>query len=376
MKFKSDNILGYGLYILSLFFFAFLFFNLTNLLWADESYTLYHIVLLPYTQMMSNIISDVHPYLYYFILYFVLHLLEILKVSFDPIILARIVSLIPIGFVLIFNITTIRKEFSPLFAGIFSFSIISLPNFMYLGTTIRMYTYGFLFSTLGFFYAYKIVSKGKTRHYIFLTLLSIMGIYTHYFSLYIVFCIYTVLFVYLFFNNKQEIKKLILSLSVVVLSFLIWIPVFIYQIRNGWASWIPQPDLDDLLNTIYYVFSPNNEFSIIGVIFIFSILFLFLYQIIGKQGRFLMDVKGKNFLVLGVLVFIMVLILSVISSNIAVSSFLPRYMFLALGIFYLSFTYILTKTYPKKIIFVPILIILILTSFASTSVFLEDKKVI
>jgi hypothetical protein len=84
----------------------------------------------------------------------------------------------------------LRKEFNPLFAGIFSFSITSLPNFMYLGTTIRMYTWGFFFLTLGFFYAYKIISKPKKRYYIFLTLLSIMSLYTHYFSLYIIFCIY------------------------------------------------------------------------------------------------------------------------------------------------------------------------------------------
>jgi hypothetical protein len=56
VRLKSDDVLGYGLYVLSLIFFTFLFFNLTNLTWADESFTLYRVVLLPYTQMMSNIV--------------------------------------------------------------------------------------------------------------------------------------------------------------------------------------------------------------------------------------------------------------------------------------------------------------------------------
>ncbi|MDR3291511.1 MAG: hypothetical protein LBT10_05100 [Methanobrevibacter sp.] len=177
--------------------------------------------------------------------------------------------------------------------------------------------------------------------------------------------------------NREDIKKLLLSLSAVLLSFLPWVPVIRHQISNGWASWIPSPDLDDLLKSLYYIFSPNNEFSIIGIIFIISILSLFLYhlkvEIIKKSFRNI-SIQKEDFLILGVLVFMMILILSVISSNLMVSSFLPRYMFLALGILYLSFTYLLTKTYSKKIIFVPILIVLILNSTASTSIFLEDKK--
>ncbi|MDR1819074.1 MAG: hypothetical protein LBR15_02355 [Methanobrevibacter sp.] len=392
LKYKSDEILGILLFVSAVTLFASLFSYLNNVIWLDEYFTLYSIVTLPFNQMMHNIAIDVHPPLYYIILYSLFQILEFFKVSFNEILVGKLFSLIPIGLLLIFNLIVIKKEFGWLFCGIYSLCIVALPNFMFYWTEIRMYSLLLLLVFLAFFYSYKITKKSSLKNWVLLTLISILVIYTQYFAIYFVVSIYLILLSWFIIHDKRnEMKTWFISLIIGILSSLPLILLLNYQIGVGKASWIPLPTSDSLIEIFKFIFVPGNEILIVTKISKISILlFLCFAVLIMHYYLFYLKIKFRKlktkfswlkeivekqeFLVLGFGVLILSIVLSFLVSYFFVSNFQARYLFPSLGILYFFFTFLLTKTYSKKVVFIPIILILLLScSFASLN-FINNQK--
>lgn len=383
---SNKELIGITLTFISIFLFILIFFYLNGAVGLDGHFTLYKVALKPFPDMMAKIFQDVHPPLYYFIIYSVFNLLQLLNISFDPMIVGKIVSWIPIGLLLIFNLTILRKRFGWLFAGIFSLCIVSLPNFMFYGNEIRMYTWGLLFLTIAFYYAYKTTVETNWKNWGLLVAFTILGCYTQYFIAEVLFCMYFLLLIYLLINNRKEVKKWTISAIIAVIGFLPWLPVMFNQISEGHASWITPPDLGYLYYTLFFVFSETHRLSIIGILLILSFIVLIIYYYtyylknkakeVGTDSdcSIIKRIKKSNFLVWGLLIFLLTIIIGSIISHLIVPSFLARYLVPALGIMYLAFTYLLTRSYSKKAIFVPILIIVLLSSAISTSIFIDNQK--
>jgi len=384
MKFDK-NILGILLSAIAVILFSLVFFYLNGVIGLDGYFTMYKVVLNPFSDMMAKIFEDVHPPLYYFILWSVLKVLNLIGISYNPMIVGKIVSWVPVGLIVLFALTVIRKRFGWLFAGIFSICIVSLPNLMFYGTEIRMYSLGLLFLTLCFYYAYRVTVESNWKNWGLVTLFTILGVYTQYFIGEILFCIYLVLLGWLLLNNRKEVKKWLVSAIVSVIAFLPWVPILINQIRIGNASWITVPDLAYLKYTILFIFSETHELTIAGSLLILAFVVLVVYYYVyylkpkanedsdNQKYSILDKLKKTNFLVLGILVFVLAIVLGFVVSHLLVPSFLSRYMVPALGILYLAFTYLLTKTYSKKVIFVPILIIILISSAISTSIYIDNQ---
>ncbi|MDR2545448.1 MAG: hypothetical protein LBD03_07930 [Methanobrevibacter sp.] len=212
VKYEFEDLFGIGLFIVSIVLLVLVFCFLDASFWSDEFFTFHFILDLPFSLMWHNILIDVHPPLYYLISYITLNLLNLLNITYNEIIVLKIVSIIPIILLLVFGSTVLRRRFGWLFSGIFSLAIISAPRIMHFSTEIRSYCWGILFLTLAFFTAYLISEKpNKIKNYIILSLLSLLSLYTHYGAFFTVFSIYLLLFIFLLRNDKNIIRMSILS---------------------------------------------------------------------------------------------------------------------------------------------------------------------
>ncbi|MDR0911582.1 MAG: glycosyltransferase family 39 protein [Methanobrevibacter sp.] len=409
---KSEKIIGIILAIVSIILLGTVFYYLNVSIGLDEYFTLYKVVLQPFDKMMFSINNDVHPPLYYFILYSVFNILNAFGISYSPIIAGKIVSIIPIIILLIFNFTKLKNKFGWLFSGIFAIMIVSFPTMMNYATEIRMYSWGFLFITLAFYFAYEITKKSNWKNWIFLTIFTVFGIYTQYFATVILFSIYLILLLWLLNNHRKQlkkhsipksIKKWFISAILAIVAYVPWIFTLLYQLDVGNSEWIPLPTIDSVKRLIWFIFdpvlfNPVRETKILGIIFILSFIVLLAYYFLNIRKNDNKSFNGKNsnskssnnklnnisfnlnndklnnFIIWGLLIFALFTIIAFVVSFSGHSIWRNRYFVLGLGILWMVYAYLLSKSYDKKIIFVPVLLIFLIVSGVTTAYYIDDEQ--
>jgi len=253
------NIFSKFLFVISfiIFLLALLMNYFDNTLRYDEIFTFTLI-----KNNLSNIVYftsiDVHPPLHYFIVKLFVdfgHLL--LPTTFNDIFIGKISSSIPMLILIVFSYKYFRKDVGELGAGLFSLSLITMPQFIYYLGDVRMYSYGMLFVTLAFYMAYRITINDSKSNYILLAILTICGFYTHYFCGLALIAVYLVLLAYLSFNNDlNKIKKVLITAIISVIAFLPWIHIILKQtdaVTNQF--WIGSLDIASLIEYIWYFLS-------------------------------------------------------------------------------------------------------------------------
>lgn len=334
-------------------------------LWYDEIFSL-GLVKLPFNEFIDLGIRDVHPLLYYFILKGFIKFFTFI----DANVIGRIVSLIPFYLIAIFSFTKVRKNFGLLTAGLFTLCISSMPQLMFYGLEIRMYSWGLFFITASFIYSYEIIKESARKNWIILTILTICSAYTHYFSAVGSFSLYLMLFIYIIKNKKDLLKPWIISTIVSVLAFLPWLFIVKTQFsRISGKYWISPIGLKTIISYIYYVFSPidtvvkGNEIvnpTILGTIFLISFISLIIFTLKRKK-----DLQ-VDYIMIGLIGFIIVPIIGISISLINTPLFHHRYMIPSLGMLWLSFSILLGKSYYKKEVFIPIIFIVLLVGIVGT----------
>ncbi|MDR3223449.1 MAG: hypothetical protein LBT66_06965 [Methanobrevibacter sp.] len=312
---------------------------------------------------MHNIYIDVHPPLYYFMLLSVFSVLTFFKIGFSEVIVGKIFSIVPLVLLLIFSLIILRKRFGWLFNGIFSIAMISAPRVMHFSTEVRSYSWGILFLTLAFYSAYEVcMQPSKIKNYIFLSLFALLSLYTHYGTIFMVFAIYLLLFIFLLKNNlkhkeiyKLNLKNYIFSVFISLLGFCFWIPILLNQIKIGNADWAVFPTIDYLYDLFYSLFTATmTVYHIIIAILLFtSFIILTIYYFKKKKNK-------TNFLATGLILLTIVILITLLISLIQ-PVWIYKSFYLMLGIFWLSYAFLLTKAHSNKI-FVPLLLILLLSS--------------
>jgi hypothetical protein len=259
IKYEFEDLLGISLFIVSVVLLLLVFCFLDVSFWSDEFFTFHFILDLPFSSMWHNILIDVHPPLYYFISYIVLNLLNLLNIAYNEVYILKIVSIVPIIFLLIFSLTVFRRKFGWLFSGIFSLALISAPRIMHFSTEIRSYSWGILFLMLAFYVTYLISENpNKIKNYILLSLFSLLSLYTHYGAFFMIFSIYLLLFLSLLRNGNGtmsvgSIRLWLMSVIISIVGFIVWVPVLLNQIKLGNADWFRFPTI------VYEIMFVSNE---------------------------------------------------------------------------------------------------------------------
>lgn len=129
---------------------------------------------------MKVAINDVHPPLYYLMLYPILGILKMANVG-NIIYALKIVSIIPYFIILCFSYFKLKDEYNWLTAGLFAFAILVMGDFFIQFLTLRMYSWGLLFLLLSFVYYREVLNKNDRKSWMLLTLFTLLCAYTHYF---------------------------------------------------------------------------------------------------------------------------------------------------------------------------------------------------
>lgn len=362
--------IGIGLLVISfLLLLRFLLTSLNLSIWCDEVISL-RIVSVDWVSMISAVGKDFHPPLYYIILKAVLDFFNFLSIPVNKIILAKLVSIIPLILLLVVSFTKIRENFGWLCAGIFSLCIIGMPQILRYGIEIRMYTWALLFLTIVFIYAYQIMRESNLKNWTILTIFSLLTIYTRYIVAVPVILIYLGLMLYLILKNKEELKKWIISVITVIILFLPWLPTFIHQLKYSSAStsWVAHITLDNIQWFFWFILSANTNPSIDGILLfsaLISVLTIFLIQ---KKE------PADYFAVSGILILVFTVCFAVVFAYLTNPMFITRDMVPLLGCFWLGFSILVSKNYSKKQIFIPILIVLLVVSFVNIDFMITNEE--
>lgn len=374
---KSDDKFGILLFVLGLCFTFYLTYTCFHYIqiWGDEIYTL---VMLnsPLSDMINIGVGDVHPLLYYFMYKSFLKPVAFLITNYNPIIVGKLLSIIPLYLMLILGATKIRKNFGWLTAGIFALCIVCMPQLMNFYTQLRMYSWALFFVTASFVYIWEIINNESIyKNWGVLILLTICSVYTHYFSGIASFILYLFLFVYLIKNNKKDLKKWIFATVVPILAFMPWCFILFGQMARVHSGyWITSLTPDTAIVYLWFVLSPGNKilnglpvpytppllYLILAIILLIAILSLIVVFIRNKKSF------EEKYAVVGMSVIACVFILGLIASLVYRPILHPRYLIPSFGCLWLGISILLSRNFEKKKLFVPIVILLLVVGSIST----------
>jgi hypothetical protein len=372
-KFKNEESIGKILSLLGIILIIIIIFNILNTFVLNSYDDPFTLNVLKYSSSYQDIISatalDVHPPLYYVIIKTIFNLFYFLKIPFNEVILGKIVSLLPVGLLLLFNFTEIRKKFDWLSTGIFTIFIVTMPYLLFYAFVIRMYTWALLFVTLTFYYAYKVTIESNIKNYALLTIFGILSAYTHYISLYNSVVIYLLLLIYFIVKNKGEIKKLLLSIVICIVSYLPWILTVLKEtdISNQSSIHAQLSSLSAVLHMLWSILSYSGEASVTGILLLVSISFLLIYSLYQKNVKL-------GFINLGMVVLIIAIVITIILSVSIRDLANVQYLYPSLGCFYMMISLLLSKTYSKKKIFFPLLLIFLIVGLCNVTALIGGEK--
>lgn len=333
--------------------------------WADELFSI-KMVSLPLEDMINLGIQDVHPLLYYFIYKLFVNIFLVLGYNNIPLI-GVFVSLIPMYILCIVNYFITSKEFGFREASLFNFLIFSMPLLMSYSVEIRMYTWALLFITLQFIFIKKIINESNIFNWTIFTIMAILSAYTHYFAAIASFTLYLTFLIYVLLKNRLLLKKLLLSAIVTIFVYIPWLPSLLYQVSQVRSDfWLPDLTVVSIFDSILFVFSPyynpNLNLNIIlsqPIAIICAIILICSIFIVLIKNNWKMD---NSLVLIGLISFLLIPTIGIGFSLFDTAIYHRRYIFPALGIFWLCFSILFFKLDNKKIMRVIIVTLLIIAS--------------
>lgn len=203
-------------------------------IWLDEGFSL-RWSMLPFRNMMKRLILDVHPPLYYLLLYMVL------KLTGNSLFAAKFLSLLALFFCFLVGAFFVRKNFGFKAMVFFNLFILCTPMMLKKSVEVRMYTLAYLFVLISAAEMYYLLGDNYTKkNWVLFTVASLAAAYTQYFALIsMIFTYGSMLLYYLFTRNWKQVKMWIICSLATIIAYLPWLPIAINQVKAGGASWIP-----------------------------------------------------------------------------------------------------------------------------------------
>ena len=333
---------------------------LTNMFINVDEYWTYSLVNLPFMQGMIVAVHDVHPPLYYMILYL------FTPFGLANLYLSKVVSIIPYILIMVVSATKIREDYGWLTAGLFVFCLGLMTDFFIEFLTIRMYSWGLFFVLMSFIYYKEVITHWDRKSWVLLTLFTLLSAYTQYFFAITCGLIYLLILVEILNNNKDKLKQFGKSVLALIILYAPWMIVFVHQIQT--QSGEPNEGFE-LVNAIHYltafaIKSQNFEFEmIIFKLVACAFLVLILYLIYQKKDRF----AGA-----GVFLMYATIAIGIISLMFSFSNTMRiRYLVPVFGIFWLSASILIGKIENKKILLIALILIMVLVG-ASLAITNDD----
>ena len=333
---------------------------LTHTIINIDEYWTYSLVNLPFMEGMTVAIHDVHPPLYYWILYL------FTPFGLGNLYLLKVVSIIPYILIMAVSATKIREDYGWLTAGLFVFCLGVMTDFFVEFLTIRMYSWGLFFLLMVFIYYKDVITRWDKKSWVLLTLFTLLSVSTQYFLALTCGLVYLLILAEILTEHKDKIRQFAKSVLALIVLYAPWGIVFIHQIQTHAND---AKEGFELVNVIHYFTAfaiKSQNFRLDMVIFkIIAIIFLiFILVLIYK--------KKDKFSAAGVFLMYATLaigILSLMSSF--TNSMRVRYLVPVFGIFWLSASIVIGKIKDYKVLAIALVLVLLLAG-ASLAITNED----
>ena len=365
---KYKEYIGKSLFVLSLFVLGLMIFLIIQkpFLHIDEWFTR-GLLYISFKEMVHVTAIDVHPPLYYAIALIPVYLLNWLHIQYDMIFLMKMVSVAAYIILFILSLTKIRKDYGWLAGGLFAFTLITMSNFFTTFSIARMYPWGLLFLVMGFLYAGEILKQPTLKNWLLLSLFSVFGAYTHYFTAVSSVILYVLLLAYILLKNKSEIKNWFISVVFGIVCFAPWF-IFLYrQVKSVRGDyWIESITIKEFVQFFASIFMDIPDFYANIVL---AIVFLALF--IAMLVQYKKSQEDSDIVLLGSLVFIGTILFGVTISFLLRPIFIVRYIIPATGVMWLCISIFISKFELKKVI-IPIVVVLLVFSAFNLAYQIDD----
>lgn len=332
---NSNRIYNLFVVLIYVLFGVYLCFNLNDIfLNYDESFT-FSLIHKSFSKIIYLTSMDVHPFLYYFIAKIFIFPFKGLIPQIRSL---RILSAIPYLILLIVGNTTIKHHFNKKASLLFMFFVISMPLLTQYIYILRMYSLAMMSITLVFLlftYIYYRYIRNSYLNSVWISLFTLVAIYSQYISIIDLFLIYLSFFV-IFINKKIRIRYMIFSGVLVSIGYSPWLLVLFKQAKTAQGSfWSAHVTLSNIAIVAYQIFSPLYAFNTLEKL-IYLIIFIFILILF-----VILFIKGRNYrnsiIDVGLITFVGNFILFLLFSLLIHHTiFISRYFVLSLGILYLS----------------------------------------
>jgi len=145
------------------------------------------------------------------------------------------------GIASIYLIYVLGKVFFNKKIGLISAFILAINHqHIYYSQEARVYSFLVMSAMLSVYFLYKLLFLGKSYHIVFYFISTVAMLYSHYYSIFfLIFEIVYVLFVLIY--HKSNLRQALVSLLLIILAYLPWLPAFFRQISQGAVSRIQGP---------------------------------------------------------------------------------------------------------------------------------------
>ncbi len=334
---KRDALIAYLLVLIGAIVYISLIFNQN--VWLDEAFTA-SLIRTDMAGVLKRSMNDTLPPLYNILLKLMTDLLGY-KVP-----IMKLTSVIPMILTMLLGATTIRKRFGPFTSYLFILAITVMPNMLFFGIEIRMYSLGFFFATASGIYAYEAVCSSTKKNWILFTLFSVFAGYSHHFAFVTVGFVYLFLLLYFVFFDKEHLKRWFICLGATVVLYFPCLLTTIKQFSSvrGYFS-MPDVTLPVFIKYMRYPYTVGMTFASIALVLL--ILLLVLKFILNKSRQ-----RADYFAMLCLITYYGVLVFGTLVTKLMTANiFVDRYLFFATGLIWLFFA-VESGTFRKDFIFI------------------------
>lgn len=319
----------------------------------DAAYTFQMITRNTFGGIIRETALDVHPPLYYLLLWVFSQIF-----GTDFFVLKFFSVLFAIG-TMFLGIVYVRKDWGWKSAFTFLMVVGLGPQFLFYSVNIRMYSMELFFVLWCAFLAYRILKEERETDWILFVLSALGGVYTHYFAAVPLTFIYGYLLVGILLMKQKRISRFLVACIATIALYLPWISIVFQTFeREGISKGINGGKIN-FRNLCEWAFTTNIEWSAWMPVVLFM-LAVIVYFITWKDN----SIQDKLFLAMCATNIIFTYIVSCLIASMNEHFFDNRYVYGALGLFWLFLSIIYTKHGNKIFCAYSVwLIVMVLSSF-------------
>ena len=325
---KKENLIALLLVAAGAAVYISLIFN--DNVWLDEAFT-GSLIRTDMAGVLERSMNDTLPPLYNIIL----------KVMTDVfgyrVPVMKLTSVIPMILSMLLSATVFRKRHGFMASCILTTALFTMPNLLFFGVEIRMYSLGFFFAFASAVYAYECIAGQGRISWVLFTLFSVLSGYSHHFAFVTVGFVYLFLLLYFIFFDRKNIKRWFLSLMACFILYLPCLMITLEQLKrvSGYFS-MPEITLAVFIKYIRYPYTVG--FTPASILLLASVAALFIF----KLSELIRVDKGGNvrtlYAISCILSYYGVLVFGTVISRIMTANILvDRYLFFAEGLIWIFF---------------------------------------